>query len=71
MATGGPAEIRHDQRLRDRARLCVPFFAWLNLSLVSANRNLSGGLRALAYAGLVFLAGFTALFLANLTGLLG
>lgn len=53
------------------AFVTAPVFAWLNLSLVSGERGLSPGLKALAYTGLVFLVGFTALFLANLTGLLG
>lgn len=53
------------------AFVTAPVFAWLNLSLVSGERGLSPGLKALAYTGLVFLMGFTALFLANLTGLLG
>ncbi|WP_278912890.1 NRAMP family divalent metal transporter [Deinococcus wulumuqiensis] len=53
------------------AFVTAPVFAWLNLSLVSGERGLTPGLKALAYAGLVFLAGFTALFLANLTGLVG
>lgn len=53
------------------AFVTAPIFAWLNLSLVSGERHLSGTLRALAYAGLAFLVGFTLLFLANLLGLLG
>ena len=53
------------------AFVTAPIFAWLNLSLVSGERHLSGTLRALAYAGLAILVGFTLLFLANLLGLLG
>ncbi|GHG08498.1 membrane protein [Deinococcus piscis] len=53
------------------AFVTAPIFAWLNLSLVSGEQHLSGTLRVLAYAGLVFLVGFTLLFLANLMGLIG
>ncbi len=54
------------------AFLAAPVFAWLNLRLVSGEREgLSAPLKTLAYAGLVFLVAFTGLFLANLAGLFG
>lgn len=53
------------------AFLTAPVFAWLNYSLVRDRHDLSPVLRWLSYAGFVFLFGFTALFIANLVGLLG
>lgn len=53
------------------AFLTAPVFAWLNFSLVRGERQLSPTLRALSWAGLVFLGGFAVLFLLTLTGLVG
>lgn len=50
----------------------APIFAWLNLSLIrkGSTRPLSAALLYLSFAGLIFLTGFTLLFLANQFGLL-
>lgn len=53
------------------AFIMAPVFAWLNYSLVRDRHDLSPVLRYLSYAGLVFLGGFTLIFLANLVGLVG
>ncbi|WP_298889558.1 Nramp family divalent metal transporter [uncultured Serinicoccus sp.] len=53
------------------AFLTAPVFAWLNFSIIRGERQLSTSMRILSYAGLVFLVGFTLLFLASQTGLLG
>ncbi|WP_010147153.1 NRAMP family divalent metal transporter [Serinicoccus profundi] len=52
------------------AFLTAPVFAWLNFSIIRSERQLSSSMRVLSYAGLVFLIGFTLLFLASLVGLL-
>ena len=52
------------------AFLTAPVFAWLNFSIIRSERRLSVGIRVLAYAGLAFLIGFGALFLASELGLL-
>ena len=52
------------------AFVSAPIFGWLNYSLVKNRQKLSVGMNALSIAGLIFLAGFALLFLANLTGLL-
>ena len=51
------------------AFVSAPIFGWLNYSLVKGEQDISGGINALSIAGLIFLAGFTLLFLANLAGL--
>ena len=51
------------------AFVSAPIFGWLNYSLVKNHKKLSAGMNALSIAGLVFLAGFALLFLANLAGL--
>ncbi|MCG7656714.1 NRAMP family divalent metal transporter [Wielerella bovis] len=50
----------------------APIFAWLNLSLIrkGSTRPLSAGLLYLSFVGLIFLTGFTLLFLADKFGLL-
>ncbi|HCT72757.1 MAG: NRAMP family divalent metal transporter [Psychrobacter sp.] len=53
------------------AFVSAPIFGWLNYSLVTKHKKLSVGMNALSIAGLIFLAGFALLFLANLAGLLG
>lgn len=53
------------------AFITAPVFAWLNFSLVRGRDDLSPVLRWLSYAGLVFLGGFTLLFLAAEAGLVG
>ncbi|MGD8148962.1 NRAMP family divalent metal transporter [Ornithinimicrobium sp. Y1694] len=53
------------------AFITAPVFAWLNFSLVRKDATLAPALRWLAWIGLVFLAGFTVLFLLNLAGLVG
>lgn len=53
------------------AFLTAPVFAWLNFTLVRDREDLSPVLRWLSYAGLVFLAGFTLLFLAAEAGIVG
>ncbi|WP_066643430.1 NRAMP family divalent metal transporter [Serinicoccus hydrothermalis] len=52
------------------AFLTAPVFAWLNFSIIRSERQLSGTMRVLSYVGLVFLVGFTLLFLASQFGLL-
>lgn len=52
------------------AFVTAPVFAWLNYSIVR-DRGLSKTMHALSIAGLVFLAGFTVLFLLNLVGIVG
>ena len=52
------------------AFLTAPVFAWLNFAIIRSERQLSTGIRVLAYAGLVFLVGFGALFLVSELGLL-
>lgn len=53
------------------AFVTAPVFAWLNFSLVRRGSQLSPALRWLSWAGLVFLAGFTVLFLLTLVGVVG
>lgn len=53
------------------AFVTAPVFAWLNFSLVRGEKGLSPVLRVLSYAGLVFLGGFTILFLLNQFGVIG
>ncbi|WP_131103757.1 NRAMP family divalent metal transporter [Ornithinimicrobium sufpigmenti] len=53
------------------AFVTAPVFAWLNFSLVRRGSRLSPALRWLSWAGLVFLAGFTVLFLLTLVGVVG
>ncbi|MGE6440008.1 NRAMP family divalent metal transporter [Psychrobacter sp. NPDC078409] len=51
------------------AFVSAPIFGWLNYSLVKKHKKLSAGMNALSIAGLIFLAGFALLFLANMAGL--
>ncbi len=51
------------------AFVSAPIFGWLNYSLVKNHKKLSFGMNAYSIAGLLFLGGFTLLFLANLAGL--
>ena len=53
------------------AFISAPIFGWLNYSLVKNHKKLSAGMNAYSVASLVFLGGFTLLFLANLAGILG
>ncbi|QFG67848.1 NRAMP family divalent metal transporter [Ornithinimicrobium pratense] len=53
------------------AFVTAPVFAWLNFSLVRRGPRLSPALRWLSWAGLVFLVGFTLLFLLTLVGAVG
>ena len=53
------------------AFVSAPIFGWLNYSLVKNHKKLSMGMNALSIAGLIFLAGFALLFLANLAGFIG
>ncbi|MDO5626903.1 MAG: divalent metal cation transporter [Mobilicoccus sp.] len=53
------------------AFVMAPVFAWLNYTLVRDRADLTFTLRLLSWAGLVFLIGFTGIFLANLAGLVG
>lgn len=53
------------------AFITAPVFAWLNFSLVRRGSQLSPVLRWLSWAGLVFLVGFTLLFLLTLVGVVG
>ena len=49
----------------------TPIFAWLNLSLVlKGEHRVTGGLLWLSIIGLIYLSGFTLLFIAHQTGLL-
>lgn len=52
------------------AFLTAPVFAWLNFSIIRSERELSTGMRVLAYAGLTFLIGFTGLFIVSQVGVL-
>lgn len=50
----------------------TPIFAWLNFSLVlKGEHRVKGGLFWLAVVGLIYLTGFTILFIAKETGLIG
>lgn len=53
------------------AFISAPIFGWLNYSLVKSHKKMSAGMNAYSIAGLLFLGGFTLLFLANLAGLFG
>ena len=53
------------------AFIMAPIFAWLNFQLVRRQDHLSNTLRILSWVGLVFLGGFTLLFLAAELGLIG
>lgn len=53
------------------AFISAPIFGWLNYSLVKNHKKLSAGMNAWSIAGLIFLAGFTLLFLANFAGIFG
>ena len=53
------------------AFISAPIFGWLNYSLVKNHKKLSAGMNAYSIAGLVFLGGFTLLFLASLAGIIG
>lgn len=53
------------------AFVSAPIFGWLNYTLVKNHKKLSPGMNAYSIAGLLFLSGFTLLFLANLAGLFG
>ncbi|MGO1965759.1 MAG: NRAMP family divalent metal transporter [Moraxellaceae bacterium] len=53
------------------AFVSAPIFGWLNYSLVKKHKKLSFAMNALSIAGLIFLASFALLFLANLAGLFG
>lgn len=53
------------------AFITAPVFAILNYSLVRKDGSLSRVLHVLSIVGIVFLAGFTLLFLASLTGIVG
>ncbi len=64
---GRAAQIRHDYRL-----VAAPVFAWLNYRLVKGDKRhkLTMGMNFLAIIGLIYLTGFTVLFLLNQTGIL-
>ncbi|CKL53338.1 membrane protein [Neisseria meningitidis] len=53
------------------AFVSAPVFAWLNYRLVKGDEKhkLTSGMNALALAGLIYLTGFTVLFLLNLAGM--
>ena len=53
------------------AFISAPIFGWLNYSLVKSHKGMSAGMNAYSIAGLLFLGGFTLLFLANLAGIFG
>ncbi|WP_435978445.1 NRAMP family divalent metal transporter [Psychrobacter sp. DM4] len=53
------------------AFVSAPIFGWLNYSLVKVHKQMSAGMNAYSIAGLLFLGGFTLLFLANLARLFG
>lgn len=53
------------------AFIMAPIFAWLNFQLVRRQDHLSNTLRILSWVGLIFLGGFTLLFLASELGLIG
>ena len=54
------------------AFVSAPVFAWLNYRLVKGDKRhkLTAGMDLLAILGLIYLTGFTVLFLLNLTGIL-
>ncbi len=52
------------------AFLTAPVFAWLNFAIIRREHRLSTGIRVLTYAGLIFLVGFSLIFLASEFGLL-
>ena len=54
------------------AFVSAPVFAWLNYRLVKGDKRhkLTASMDLLAILGLVYLTGFTVLFLLNLTGIL-
>ena len=54
------------------AFIAAPVFAWLNYRLVKGDERhkLTSGMNFLAILGLIYLTGFTVLFLLNLTGIL-
>ena len=54
------------------AFIAAPVFAWLNYRLVKGDERhkLTAGMNFLAILGLIYLTGFTVLFLLNLTGIL-
>lgn len=53
------------------AFISAPIFGWLNYSLVKSHKKMSAGMNAYSIASLLFLGGFTLLFLANLAGMFG
>lgn len=53
------------------AFVAAPIFAYLNYSLVKDESNLSTGMRYFAVAGIIFLTGFTVLFLLQFFGFIG
>lgn len=53
------------------AFVSAPIFGWLNYTLVKGHKKMSVAMNTYSIAGLLFLAGFTLLFLANLSGILG
>ena len=53
------------------AFISAPIFGWLNYSLVKNHKKLSPMMNAYSIAGLLFLGGFTLLFLANFAGMFG
>lgn len=53
------------------AFISAPIFGWLNYSLVKNHKKLSPMMNAYSIAGLLFLGGFTLLFLANFAGIFG
>ena len=61
------AQVRHDQRVRDRAGLCMAEFQ----SRADPSERCRPRCATLSYAGLIYLAGFSVLFLLNLFGLVG
>ena len=54
------------------AFVAAPVFAWLNYRLVKGDKRhkLTMGMNFLAIIGLIYLTGFTVLFLLNQTGIL-
>lgn len=53
------------------AFVSAPIFGWLNYSLVKSHQKLSVGMNIYSIVSLLFLGGFTLLFLANFAGLFG
>ncbi|MCP1659964.1 Nramp family divalent metal transporter [Neisseria perflava] len=55
------------------AFLSAPVFGWLNYSLVKDDKKhpVSAGMKALVYIGLIYLIGFSLLFILNLAGFIG